>query len=434
MRDRMSALTSPLRDTRLGRLAGAFLVNELGDGIAVVILPLLVYDTSQSALLTGATFGGVYAVGLVGRPIGGLLADRLDRIRVLRTTFLVRALLLTFGLAAGNHGVLAISLLVTAFVGTVDNPSGEAAIRENAQDIAQQVAVIRKVSRALSGIVGLALGGLLVGTVGPEGAALIDIGTFLTAIALLPPPRQPLRPRAWRSPGAALRRWPALARQLRATVIADGREGLHHVRARTELRLIAVTSSLAAALVTAVLTAAVVHLDNLTDAPDGTYGLALASHSAGSIAGLAIAGMITWRLPLRHLTPRCLLAVGTACALGGWSTDWRLLCLSWVVWGLAWAPFEIRSDTSIVELTPERLLGRTYGGIGLVTTAGQITGGLLAGTAVDHLAPGRVIITCGLLYCSAALALPPLTRHFHRQATPPLRTTDATAPTGSIVD
>lgn len=408
MRDRASALVAPLREARLRRLAGAFLVNELGDGIAVVVLPLLVYDATRSALLTGAAFGGVRALGLVGRPVGGLLADRLDRVRVLRTSFLVRALLLGAGLAAGSEAVLATCLVLAAFVGTLDNPSGEAALRENVQEVAQQVATIRKVSRALSGIVGLAVGGVLVGAVGAEGAVAVDVGTYLTAIALLPPSLRSARSHVWGAPGAALAGWPALARRLRATAVADARDGLRNLGGHGELRLVAATSAVAAALVAATLTAAVVHLDEMEAAPDGAYGLALASHSAGSVMGLVIAGTTAWGLPLGRLTRRCLLAVGVACTIGGWGAQWQLLCMSWIVWGLTWAPFEVRGDTRLVELTPERLLGRTYGGIGFVVTAGQVAGGLLAGVAVDRLGPGGVIVACGALFCGAALVLPTL--------------------------
>ena len=83
--------------------------------------------------------------------------------------------------------MLAVCLVLTAFVGTVDNPSGEAAIREGAADQAQQVATIRKVSRALSGVVGLSVGGLLVGAAGTEVAVAVDVGTYLAALVLLPP-------------------------------------------------------------------------------------------------------------------------------------------------------------------------------------------------------------------------------------------------------
>jgi MFS family permease len=411
MNDRVRSLAAPLRAQRLRRLTGAFLVSELGDGVSTVVLPLLVYDSTRSAGLTGATFGAMYSVGLVGRPVGGLLADRLDRVRVLRTTYVVRALLLTVGLAARNDGVLATCLLLTAFVGTVDNPSGEAAMRENARDIAQQVATIRKVSRAMSGIVGLALGGLLVGAIGHEWATAADVGTYVAAIALLPRSRRPTTSRAWKLSGAHVDRWRASTRRLRVTAVGDARDGLTHVCGQAELRLVAATSILAAALVTAVLAAAVVRLDDLAAAPDGAYGLALASYSAGFMTGLTIAGTIRWRLPLAPLTRRCLLAAGTACALGGWSDDWRLLCLSWVAWGLSWAPFEIRSDTRLVQLSPERLLGRTYGGIGLLVTTGRITGAVLGGTAVNHLDAGRAIVACGLLYCGASLALAPRTQH-----------------------
>ncbi len=400
MRERISRLVAPLRHPRLRRLVGAFLVNELGDGIAVVVLPLLVYRATSSGVLTGLTFAVVRAAGVVGRPIGGLLADRLDRITVLRTTFVVRAGLLALGLLARAEGVLAVCLVLTAFVGTVDNPSGEAAIREGAADQAQQVATIRKVSRAMSGVVGLSAGGLLVGAVGIELAVAVDLGTYLAALVLLPPALSSTVAGA----GAARPRtgWVAAARRTVAASLADGREGVRHLRHHPDLRVVAGMAALSAGVVTALLTVAVVWLDQLPGAPAGAYGIALAGYSSGAILGLLAAGVTAWRISVPSLATRSLLAAGVACAAGVIGADWRVLTASWVVWGIVWGPFDVWGDARVQHLTPDRLLGRVYAGIGALAALAQVIGGVTAGALADATDPRVLIVGLGALFLLAA--------------------------------
>lgn len=403
MRGRVALLVAPLRRPRLRRLVGAFLVNELGDGIAVVVLPLLVYDTTRSGLLTGATFAVVRAAGVVGRPVGGLLADRLDRVRVLRTTFVLRGGLLGLGLLASDDRVLAVCLVATAVVGAVDNPSGEAAIREDADDQAQQVASIRKVARALSGVVGLSVGGLLVGAVGVEVAVAVDVGTYLVALALLPPPEA--GPATAGVDATQPAGWFVAARRAVTRSLADGREGLRHLRSHQDLRVVAGTTMLAAGVVTALLTVAVVWLDQLPDAPPGAYGIALAGYSAGAILGLSVAGVTSWRVGVPALAARTLVVAGAVCAVGVVGSDWRVLAASWLAWGIAWGPFEVWGDTRLVALTPARLLGRAYGALGMLAALGQVGGGVAAGVLADVVAPRTVIVGLGGTFLAAAVWL-----------------------------
>lgn len=401
MRVRIAALAAPLRRPRLRRLVAAFLVNELGDGIAIVVLPLLVYDATGSGFLTGGVFAMLRAFGVIGRPIGGLLADRLDRLAVLRTTFVLRGGLLALGLLARSDRALVLCLLLAAFVGTIDNPSGEAAIREGSGTQAQQVATIRKVSRALSGVVGLAVGGVLVGTVGVEVAVALDIATYAVAILLLPPIASSAA-RGTRPSPVPRDGWLAASRRALTATLADAREGLQHLRGQRDLRVVSGTMALAAGVVTALLTVAVVWLDGLPDAPDGAYGIALASYSAGAILGLVVAGMIAWRITVPRLAARTLVLAGLACAFGVVGSDWRVLCLSWMAWGIVWGPFEVWGDTRLVALTPERLRGRAYGGVGMLAAVGQVVGGVAAGMLADVTDPRVVIVGLGGMFLLAS--------------------------------
>lgn len=404
VRGRLAVLVGPLRSPILRRLTIAFLVNELGDGISLVVLPLVVYASTGSGVATGVSFAVVQGATVVGRPIGGLLADRVDRFRLLRVTFVVRALLLGTAVVIGSDMVVVACLVAASLVGSVDNPSAEAAIRARAGDAFQQVATIRKLSRAMSGVVGLAAGGALVGTVGVPTAIATDVATFVVALLVLPPGGAHGGAARERPAGPRMGWW-AAAGQAVGTSLADAREGIAHLRSHVDLRVTAVAEMAMAGLVASLLTVAVVWLDGLSGAPDGAYGFALAGYSAGSIAGLLVAGMIAWRVSVPVLAWRTFVVIGVVCLLGVVGADWRMLTVSWLVWGIALGPLDVVMDARVVARTPQRLLGRTYGGLGTLLAAGQVVGALAAGLVVDLVGPRLVIVVLSAAFLVVAVGL-----------------------------
>ena len=83
-------------------------------------------------------------------------------------------------------------------------------------------------------------------------------------------------------------------------------------------------------------------------------------------------------------------------------SDWRVLAASWVVWGIAWGPFDVWGDARVQELTPDQLLGRVYGGIGTLAALAQVIGGVTAGVLADVTDPRVLIVGLGALFLVAA--------------------------------
>lgn len=391
----------------LRRLVLGFLASELSDGISLVLLPLVVYDTTASGLLTGVAFALVNGLQLLGRPVGGLLADRTDRHRILRVSLVLRTLLLAVAAVTGADPVIVVCLVLVNAGSAIDNPAAEAAIRERAGDAVQQVATIRQLSRAMSGLVGLGAGGLLVGLVGVRVAVGVATVGFVVALAVLP--RAPARSHTARAPADRPSREPDRpVRELVGTALkewlADAREGLAHLGTHLDLRLGPASMALNAGLVSALLTVAVVYLARLRGAPAGAYGYALSGYSAGSIAGLLVAGVIAWRLALSTVVWRSLLVYGALCLLGVAWPVWWLLAVSWLLWGMANGPEAVVSDSRLVTLTPTRLLGRTYAAVGMVVGLAQVVGGLVGGVVVEVASPRTV--AAGLSACFLVMALP----------------------------
>ncbi len=413
---RLAELVAPLRQRGLRRLALAFLVNEVGDGITSIVLPLAVYTATASGLLTGLSFAAVRGAGIVGSPIGGVLADRFDRIRLLRASFVVRAGLLVVALLVGDEATTLACLLLVRIGGTVDNAAAEAAVRDHAGDRPRAVATLRKAGTAASWLVGPAVGGLLVSTLGITPAIAVDLASYLVALLLLvgqvAPFRQPDQsaPRDTAAPTPApgvedVRPEAAAPRSAIAVALADARGGLRHLRGHPDLRLVVATTTVNATLVAALLTAAVVYLGALPDSPEGAYGFAMAAYATGSLLGLVVAGTVAWQAPLARIVWRSLAAYGVICAMGVVVPDWRVLAVSWLAWGLAYGPEEIVSDVTLVTHTPTVLLGRTYAGVTMAASVGQVVGAIGGGVLGDLVGPRVLVAGLGAAYLPAAVAV-----------------------------
>lgn len=146
-------------------------------------------------LASPAVAGAVLAAGTVPRAIvllyGGVLADRVDPLRLMRITNLARAAVLGGVVAAAYAGALTLGVLVAAVVlfGVADalfNPSAATVPRQlvRPEDLPAYFGILQTGIR-LGGVVGGAVGGLVVAAWGIEGAAALDGATFLVEAAFL---------------------------------------------------------------------------------------------------------------------------------------------------------------------------------------------------------------------------------------------------------
>ncbi len=119
--DVISKRRGPGPAARLSRPPRLFLsgqaVSVLGDGLAVLAIPLMVLDLTRNPLLSGLSAAAV-TVGylLVGLP-AGVLVDRLDPWRVLIAMDAARALLFAALYALSVAGVLRVWLLLALALG-----------------------------------------------------------------------------------------------------------------------------------------------------------------------------------------------------------------------------------------------------------------------------------------------------------------------------
>ena len=179
---------SPWR-TRDFRLvwAGGF-VNDTGDWLLLVALPLFVFLESDSGSATALLFVVELGAALLLGPVGGSLVDRWDLRRTLVATNLAQAVTLVPLLAVTADRIWPAYLVVgaQAMLTQINNPASVALLPRVVEPDQLTVAnAANSMSASLARLIGSPLGGVAVGFGGIEAVVAIDGVSFLAvAVAM----------------------------------------------------------------------------------------------------------------------------------------------------------------------------------------------------------------------------------------------------------
>ncbi|SOC46241.1 Predicted arabinose efflux permease, MFS family [Blastococcus aggregatus] len=369
-------------------LFGTFLLSTAGDELARVALTVLVFQRTNSPLLSALTFAISHFPWLIGGPLLSTLADRLPRHRVLITTDVVRALLLALMAVPGMPLLVLLGLLLLVSLCAPPFESARSALMADVLD-GERYAVatsLTTVTLQVAQVVGFLVGGALV-AVHPSLALGIDAVTF--AVSAL-----------WLS--ARLQRRPAPAPpEAGRSLWRDAAAGLRFIgRTRRMVAIIAVLW--VAALFGNAWEGIAAPLASQLGGGSMAIGVLLAANPAGVVIGGLLLGRLVTPgrrerlvVPLVLLSLAPLLAGGIVVALAGasWPSFTTLLALLFVSGlGSAWL---IPLNIAFVQATPAAYRGRAFG----VAVSGlygvQGIGALAAGLAAEGVAPSGVLALCG---------------------------------------
>jgi predicted MFS family arabinose efflux permease len=289
------------RDFRL--VFGAYAVSVLGDRMVVIALAFAVLHLGGSASDIGIVLAA-RTIPLVGSLlIGGVVADRTSRQRVMVSADLSRMCtqgLLAVLLITGDPAIwvlAALSGLTGAGTGFFNPASTGLMPAVVPPEQLQQANGLRATAMSGGEIAGPALGGVLVATAGPGWALAVDAATFAASAAFLAGLRLPAR----------------LPREEPSSFIADLRQGWTEFRSRTWVWTFVGAGGIATLLWGAwsVLGPVVAERD-LGGA--AAWGSVLAAMGVGALAGALVAIRIRPRRPLA-LGALCLSAFGLPPAL-----------------------------------------------------------------------------------------------------------------------
>jgi MFS family permease len=411
-------------------LFGSYLLSTIGDELARVALTVLVYQRTDSALLSAVTFGVSYLPWLLGGPVLAALADRLPRHRVLIASDVTRAVLVACMALPGIPLPLLLGLLLMS---SVCAPPFEAARSALMADILEgdRYAVatsLTGISLQLSQLVGFLLGGALLLALSPSAALLINAATFAVSAV-------------WLARGLQRRPAPAPPPDGRAapSIWSDAGGGLRFIAGRPRLLALVGLLWVAALFANAPEGIATPLALQLQDSASAT-GLLLAANPAGTVVG----GLLVGRLCPPYLRARLLgplvglslggvLLAGLVPAwLGTGTTSFALVLALFFLAGMGGA-CSIPLNVAFVQAVPSAYRGRAFG----VAVAGlsgvQGLGVVLAGLGAEVLAPTTVVALSGALgLVAVAGPLAALRRNPHRPGDDVLR--PAGRPAGRVPD
>ena len=358
------------------------IISLFGNAILRFALSLYVLDTTGSA----AVFGGILAVSMVPTilcsPLGGVLADRVPRQRIMwGLDFFTAALVLGYGLFFASRGtVLAVGVLMVllAAIQALYQPSVQASIPALASEEHLPAAngVVAQV-QALANLLGPILGGMLYGWVGLLPMVAVGGACFFCSAVMELFLRIPFQRRTLAGPPLA-----ALWRDLRdaGRFLTREQPGLLRV-----LALVALLNLFLSALL-------VVGLPYLVK-------ISLGSIVGGLLSGLVLRGADirrAWRFLLG--TSLLLLPMALALALGIPSLAAYGVILVSVLLGMACAMlFTVSAQTYLQRATPPHLLGKVASFVAAISTCAMPLGQALYGLLFDALqAHVWVVVALGM--------------------------------------
>jgi len=394
-RDRLRRLivdVEPLRRDRDFRMLWiGQVVSGLGRQVTTIVLPYQLYVLTGTPLAIGA-LALVQVVPIMAFSLGGgVIADAVDRRRLLLVT--------QVGLAVASLALAGLALLpappvlaiyavafAAAGLGAIDQPARSSAVpRLVPRERLPAALALGQLNFQLAGVVGPAIGGLVIATLGIAAGYLFDAITFGAAIAALlvispiPPAHGAVRPS-----------------------LAAIAEGLRFARRRRAIlgTFVVDLNAMVFGMPTALFP--VLALDVFRVGPAG-LGLLAAAPAAGALIGALLTG---WVGRVRR-TGRAVLwaSAGWGLAITAFGLSTFSFPLALVFLAAAGAADVITAvlRSAIVQLlTPDELRGRVTSIHILVVTGGPRLGDMEA-TAVASIAGAQLSVVGGGFLCLVGL-------------------------------
>ena len=372
-------------------------VSQFGDWLYNLALVALVFERTHSPLWAGATTAArVLPVVILG-PLGGVIADRFSRQRLMVACDLIRlALMAALAVVAVSHLPVVIAPALAAVATLAASPYLPCVAATTPRLVPDAdlpgANAARSAVTGLGVVAGPALGGILLLLGSPALAFIVNGVTFgLSALAVL----------AIRG-GAAFR--PGTPDERPAGLLRGVAEGAAVLRAHPQaLRLVG--ADIMCSLVYGMQTVLLILVARQAGLGLHGYGYLFAGIGAGSLAGTALASRA-----LRCPHPRVILLTALAIvgvpmlALAG--TRWGPLAI-----GLAAATgagailVEIMTETGLQRILPAEMFGRAYGLALPASLGGIVAGALIAPLLVSLLGGTGALIACGGAAVSYGLVL-----------------------------
>lgn len=389
----MKAALSPLRLPGFARLASAYTINDVGNWIGAIALPLIVFDRTGSVMAATALF---LALEFVPAFLTPALVARLEVTGTGTALPLLYAggasiYLALAGLA--DSGAIALILTLAALDGTL-TLSGRALTRAAAASVLKPAGKVRQGNAILNMCFtvgyagGPALAGLVIAVSSTKTALLVNAVSFAIAGALLVGRSIP-------SVKAEPERW-----------LARLRDGISYVRGRPTLRRLLGVQALAVIFFTAATPIEVVFVKETLGAGDVGYGLLLTAWGAGTIVG-GVVFAATRRVSLIPLLGGSTLLIGAAFIGFAIAPNLALACIAAGIGGIGNGVQWVSIMSAVQTLASGEFQGRVISLLESVASLMPGIGFVLGGTLTAAVSARFGFAVAGVaIFAVVALAAP----------------------------
>lgn len=365
-------------------------VSNLGDGIHKVAILWWARQATGSNTVVVMVALATMLPSVVAAPFAGWLADRVSRRMLMMVSdaiMFATSALLALAAATGSLSTsLVIALaIVAALAASMEDPALQASISQLVPEERRAAAnSMLGANRAIAGILGPAIGGVLIGFAGTAAALWVDAATFALAFLMVALSRIPMPV--------------AVEADENSSGLAAGFRILKQDREVRDLVIVASGLNFCIAPVPVLivgLAAGPLHLGG------SGFGVLMAAVPAGLLVGLAVAPRFT-RVASATLWSLLLTGVGVA-ASGAAPWAW------WAGAAFTGAGFGVGVANTLVQtrfqsrVAPE-LQGRVFALVGACMIVGQPLGLLLAAPLIATLGVRGGLAVCGVGLLAIALA------------------------------
>jgi MFS family permease len=373
---------------------GAFLSN-IGTWMQTVAQSLLVFQLTRSGTWLGADSFMATVPGLLLTLVGGVIADRVDRKRLLIYTQACAGLsALTLSALVWTGAVRVWMILALSFVTgcawAISGPSYQALTVDlvEREDLANAIA-LNSTQFQLARVVGPTLAGVAMQLLGLAGCFFSNGVSYAAIVAALAQVRLPRKETA----GAGGRR--AMWRDLI--------EGFQYVRGRPRVAALLICSAVMSLFGTPYLVLLPMFAHDVYGWGGTGFSLLMGTAGAGALAGaITLAYLTDFRR--KGLLLLGSLFSGGACIAGFASVARPAAALPLLfAIGFSMVSFFAVGNTLLQHLVTDEMRGRVMS-MWLLTFIGTMPlGSLLSGRAADYFGPGRTLAACGLVIFLFAL-------------------------------
>ena len=371
-------------------------LSYVGDGLRTLAIPLLVFRLTGSALSLGVTFALEIVPFALFSLVGGSLADRLDRRRLMLACDAVRfAIMVLFSLAFATGqltlpllytGVVLLSVCAAIFLGCQSSSIPYLLGKDRAKPAVAALSATEQGVNMIAPPIGRALFAL----VGPLPALVLNACTYLTSQVSIALVRDfgPEHPSG--VPDGAV-------------IAADIVTGWRFIMRDAALRALSFSQFGINFFGIIGFVAFIPYLKREFGASDQAVGLAFGSLAVGSVLGAIVSARTHW--PFGRAITLAFIVDGLLWSPTIWTHSLGVAMVSMAA-AAACGSYEITSLIAWrMRIIPEDMVGRVFGVIRLIVLIGMLPGSLIGGYVGDHYGTRAAMLVSTLGFFAMALVL-----------------------------